>query len=131
MMAMTRKLRRALLVFAALSTLLATASPAYAQQAIITGTVTDEGAKPVAGASVTVTQVDSGNSIVALTDVSGNYRVPVQVGALQLVFSAPGFATVRRTGVELLVGQQGLVSIQMTASAEAREVIVTGEIQIK
>jgi hypothetical protein len=128
MTAMTSKVLRPCLVFVAV---LVVQASAYAQQAVISGTVVDDGAKPVAGATVTVTQVDSGNSIVAVTDVTGNYRVPVQVGALQLAFSAPGFATVRRTGVELLVGQQGLVNVQLTASSESRVVTVSGEVQIQ
>src|SRR5262249_43342142 len=86
--------------------------------------------RPVAGVSITATHIESGQKITAATDANGAYRLPVRVGAYEITYSAAGFATVQRMGVELLLGQTGIVNIQMTESSEARTVTVTGEVQL-
>ena len=49
-----------------------------------------------------------GNTFEAVTDERGGFRLPVQVGDVpRMTLQLPGFATVARSGLELLVGQQG------------------------
>ena len=71
MNAMTWKVLRPLSAFAAV---LAVPALACAQQAVISGTVTDNTGKPVASVSVTLMQVASGDKTVVSTDASGNYH---------------------------------------------------------
>jgi hypothetical protein len=120
------KVFRTTLQFAAV---LAVPAASSAQQPIIAGTVTDPAGRPVASVSVTAIHVASGDKVAAATDANGSYRIPVEVGPVELLFAAPGFATVRRTGVELLIGQQGLVNIQLTPAREPTVIVVTGDVQ--
>src|ERR1700686_2934736 len=98
----------------AVAALVALPALGYAQQAIVSGTVTDATGKPIAGVQIAATHVESGEKINTVSDTNGGYRIPVRVGPYQITFTAPGFATVNRTGVELLLGQQGIVNVQLT-----------------
>jgi hypothetical protein len=116
--------------FLTLATLLVWSGVGYAQEATIGGTVRDATGKPIAAVQVAATHVASGQTVDTVTDANGGYRIPVLVGSYVIKFSAAGFATVNRTGVELLLGQQGIVNVQMTVSTEARTITVTGEVEI-
>ena len=61
--------------------LLARPAIAVAQDATISGTVTDGAGKPLAGVMITATHVESGQTVTAVSDANGAYRVPVRVGA--------------------------------------------------
>ena len=102
----------------------------HAQQATISGTVSDATGKAVAGVKIVATHVESGEKVDTVSDNNGGYRIPVRVGPYEILYSAPGFASVNRTGVSLLLGQQGIVNIQMAASTEARTITVAGEAEI-
>src|SRR5947207_12182363 len=116
-----------------LAVALLTAWPAigYAQQAIVSGTVTDATGKKVAGVQIAATHVESGQTVNTVSDANGGYRIPILTGGYAIKFSAPGFATVNRTGIDLLLNQQGIVNIQLTASTAARTITVTGEAEIE
>src|SRR5579872_3821450 len=114
----------------AVAALVAFPALGYAQQATISGTVTDATGKPIAGVQITATHVESGEKINTVTDGNGRYRIPVRVGPYQILFAAPGFASVSRTGVDLLVDQLGIVNVQLTPSTEARTITVTAEAEI-
>ncbi|MEI4861459.1 carboxypeptidase-like regulatory domain-containing protein, partial [Klebsiella pneumoniae] len=61
--------------------LLALATPAFAQEATIVGTVTDPSGAAVADAKVTLTNVDTGVSKVLSTNESGQYvAVDIHIG---------------------------------------------------
>ena len=70
-------LRRLLAVFALL-VLLPVAG--YAQEAVLSGTVTDSTGGVLPGVTVTATHTATGNTFVAVTDAKGGYRLPVRVG---------------------------------------------------
>ena len=78
---------------------------AYAQEATLTGTVTDSTGAVLPGVTITAVNDATGNTFNAVTDERGIYRIPVRVGALSDHGGASGFTTVQRTGVQLLVGQ--------------------------
>ena len=74
------------------------------EQTLITGTITDTNGQPVIGATVRITDTNTGT----VTDFNGTYRLPAQTGDI-LIFSAVGFTTERIT-----VGQQTTIDLQLS-----------------
>ena len=79
------------------------------------------------GVTVTAVNEATGNTFNGVTDERGIYRIPVRVGAYQITVELPGFTTVTRTGVQLLVGQTASLDMQMTPSTVQETVTVTAE----
>ena len=100
---------------------------AFAQEAVISGTVADATGGVLPGVVVHAVHQASGNSFEAVTDTTGTYRLAVRVGVYEITAELAGFATVTRRGVELLVGQQAAVNLQMSPSTVQESVTVTGE----
>ena len=117
-----RILRAALVVSAAL----VFASPALAQEATLSGTISDQTNSVLPGVTITAVHTASGNTFVAATDDRGFYRLPLRTGVYRLSVELAGFATVNRS-VELLVGQQAVMNLQMAPSAVQESVTVTAE----
>ena len=98
----------------AASVLLTVPAPLYAQQeAVLSGTISDTTGGVLPGVVVRAVHEASGNSYEAVTDSAGGYRLLVRVGAYRLSAELPGFGTVTQAGVDVLVGQQVTVNIQM------------------
>ena len=116
--------RRLIMVGAILALL---PSTGYAQEAIVSGTVTDSTGGVLPGVTVTALLEASGNTFVAVTDGRGDYRLPLRVGVYRITVELAGFATVTRSGLELLVGQQAVVNLQMAPSTVQESVTVTGQ----
>src|SRR3970040_1774033 len=85
----------------------------YAQEASISGTVTDTTGGVLPGVVVRAVHEASGNSFETVTDSAGGYRLAVRVGVYRISADLTGFTAVTRTGLEVLVGQQVTVNIQM------------------
>jgi hypothetical protein len=98
-----------------------------AQEATVTGTVTDATGSVLPGVTVTAMHEATGNVFLGVTDGEGLFRIPVRVGGYQLTAELPGFATVTRTGISVLVGQAVTVNLEMKPSAVQETVTVTGE----
>ena len=98
----------------------------YAQDSTITGTAVDSTGGVLPGVTVTATNVESGNTFVAVSDDRGNFRLPVRIGNYRITAELAGFATINRT-VQMLVGQTSLVNFQMAPSTLQETVTVTGE----
>ncbi len=98
----------------------------YAQDSVMTGAVTDSTGAVLPGVTVTATNVDSGNTFVAVTDERGNFRLPVRIGNYRIAAELTGFTTVNRS-LQMLVGQTTVVSFQMAPSSLQETVTVTGE----
>src|SRR5712691_9524932 len=86
----------------------------YAQEATLSGTVSDSTGGVLPGVTVTAVHEATGNTFVGVTDASGVFRIPVRVGAYKITLELSGFATIARTGVNLLAGQTVSVPLQMT-----------------
>ena len=99
----------------------------YAQDAVLTGTITDATGGVLPGVTVTAVNDATGNSFVAVTDGTGSFRIPARVGAYRITAELSGFTTVARTGVQLLVGQTIDVDMQMNPSTIQETVTVTAE----
>src|SRR5436190_7164535 len=100
--------------------------PGYAQDSVMTGTVTDSTGGVLPGVTVTATNADSGNTFVAVSDDRGNFRLPVRIGNYRITAELAGFTTVNRT-LQMLVGQTSIVNFQMSPSTLQETVTVTGE----
>src|SRR5262245_43552841 len=97
----------------------------YAQQeATVSGTVTDSTGAVLPGVTVTATHDATGNTFLAVTDSVGTFRIPLRTGVYSLTLELPGFATVKRSGLELLVGQQATINLQMAPSTVQENVTV-------
>jgi len=110
-----------------LGALLALAGPGYAQDAVVSGTVTDTTSAVLPGVTVTALHEASGNTFEAVTDERGAYRIAVRPGVFQITTQLPGFATVTRGSLELLVGQQVVVNLQLSPSAVQESITVTAD----
>jgi len=88
----------------------------YAQEATLSGTVTDSTGGVLPGVVVRALHEASGNTFETVTDERGAYRIPVRIGVYRVTAELPGFTTVTRSGLEVLVGQQDVVNLQMSPS---------------
>ena len=120
---MFRVLVRILMICA----LIAVPASGYAQEAVLTGTVTDSTGGVLPGVTVVAVNEATGNRFEAVTDENGIYRIPARVGAYRITTELQGFGTVTRTGVQLLVGQTAAVNVQMAPSTLQETVTVTAE----
>src|SRR6185436_13860953 len=95
----------------ALGTSVALPALGYAQEASVSGIVTDSTGGVLPGVTITALHQATGNTFVAVTDERGAYRLPVRIGAYRVTAELPGFATVARA-LELLVGQDASLNLQ-------------------
>jgi hypothetical protein len=100
---------------------------AYAQEATLSGTVTDTTGGVLPGVTVTAVHEASGNTFEGVTDERGVFQIPLRTGAYRITAQLQGFAVITRSGLELLVGQQAVVNLQLSPSTVQESVTVTGE----
>jgi len=99
----------------------------FAQEAVLTGTITDATGAVLPGVTVQATHESSGNTFEAVTDGRGVYRIPARIGTYKITAQLTGFGVATRQGVELLVGQTLTLNLQMSPSTLQETVTVTGE----
>ena len=107
--------------------LLAWPLAAHAQDATLNGSVRDNTGAVLPGVTVTATHEAAGTTFVSVTDERGLYRVPVRAGVYRVSAELPGFTTVLRPGVELLLGRQVTLDLELAVSGVQETVTVTGE----
>jgi hypothetical protein len=107
--------------------LLAIPALARAQEATISGTITDTTGGVLPGVVVTAVHEASGNTFEAVTDGAGGYRISVRIGTYRLRLELPGFAPLERAGLQMQVGQQAVVSLQMSPATLQESVTVTAD----
>src|SRR3977135_177381 len=89
----------------------------------ITGTVVDSSGRLIANANVSITNVATGINRTVTTNEDGLYIAPNLLPAsYELTFTAPGFRTDVRSGVELTVGATVALNMTMQVSG-AKEVV--------
>lgn len=104
------------------------AVPTFAQDASLTGTVTDETKAVLPGTTVTATNLETGATSVGVTDGRGDYRLPkLPPGKYKVEAELPGFGAVIVASVELLVGQNGAVPFTLRVASVGEALTVTGE----
>ena len=100
---------------------------ASAQEATLTGQVTDATGAVLPGVVVRAIHEATGTTTEVVTDGRGGFRIPTRIGAHQITAELAGFTTVTRTGLSLSVGQEIVVNLQMSPSTVQETVTVTGE----
>lgn len=107
-------------------------SPAQAQvSGSIQGAVIDPSAAPIAAATVTATNTETGAVREAKTDEAGRYRlVWLPVGNYQLSVGKPGFEDELRAGVRLVLGQEAVVNFRLQLTTVQSEVRVVDDARI-
>ena len=99
---------------------------AHAQEAAVSGIISDSSGGVLPGVAVRAVHEATGNAFETVTDERGAYRLAVRVGAFRITAQLQGFNTITRA-VELLVGQTGVLNLQMSPAGVAETVTVTAE----
>ncbi|MGH9663301.1 MAG: carboxypeptidase regulatory-like domain-containing protein, partial [Bryobacteraceae bacterium] len=125
----TGRARRFSGLFPCASILVVSAGLAWSQVgASISGNVVDSSGSRVDGVTVTVKSLDTGAMRSVTTDDSGNYRVlALPVGPQQVSAQKKGFKESIRKGVNLQVGQDAVVNLQLVVGEVAEQVTVSAE----
>ncbi len=106
---------------------LALSNIAYAQTARIGGTVTDATNAVVPGATLTIVNVDTNDTRVAVSNERGQYHVPfLPSGRYMVTCELPGFQTIRREGIVLETDQEVRVDFPLKPGALTESVTVVG-----
>ena len=109
-------------------------APAWAQTTgagAISGTVTDANQAMIPGATVTVTNTDTGVVHSYTTNGAGLYRAPFLLpGHYTVTASASGFSRAQATNITLLVGQTLTIDLALPVQATSTTVEVQGNNQI-
>ena len=113
--------------FIVVGAILALPVVASAQEAVLSGTVTDSTGAVLPGVTIRAVLEASGNNFEGVTDQRGIYRIPVRVGGYKITAELQNFTTVTRSGVELLVGQTAVIDMQLAPSSIAEAVTVTAD----
>lgn len=94
--------------------------------ATLTGTVTDPSGAVIAGARLSVTNVNTGTTRAATTNAQGLYSAPNLVpGTYEVRAEAQGLATRSQTGVVLTVGATEVLNLQLSVAQVSEKVQVT------
>src|SRR5580692_10841880 len=97
----------------------------FAQQANIVGTVTDPSGAVVPNVAVTLTNTDTGRSVVIPTNDAGQYvAVDLQIGHYKVKAEAKGFKVSEQKDIVLTVGDRIRVDFQMQMGAAQETVTV-------
>jgi carboxypeptidase family protein len=99
----------------------------YAQEAVLSGTITDSTGSVLPGVALKAVHEASGNSFEGVTDGRGVYRIPVRIGVYRITAELSGFTSVSRSGLQLLVGQTAVINLQMSPGNVTEAVTVTGQ----
>lgn len=93
----------------------------------ISGVVSDQQGAVVANATVNARNIGTNESRSATTDSEGRYRFPnLSIGNYEITVQANGFAKYVRTGVELLLNQEAVVSASLKTTT-VEEVVTINE----
>ncbi len=105
--------------------LMASALCAFGQEATIVGSVTDPSGASVAGASVTLTDRETGQEHHFVTGGQGEYVAPdIHIGHYTVRVEATGFKAEERKDITLQVGDRARVDFQMQVGTTKETVTV-------
>lgn len=94
----------------------------------LSGSVTDPSGALVSGADVTVQNLDTGASRKTTTNDAGRYEATsLPVGNYEVTASKRGLASMTRTGVHLVIGQDAEVDIRMKIVGSRQQVVVNAD----
>jgi hypothetical protein len=120
------RMRNASLVF--LAFLLCSASPTFAQDASLIGSVVDGTKAALPGTTITATSLDTGRASTTVSDERGEYRLrSLPPGRYKVQAELSGFSTVVVPEIELLVAQNRSLPFHMQVASLSETLTVTGE----
>jgi outer membrane receptor protein involved in Fe transport len=119
-------------IFTAFILSFALGSSAFAQSTAINGTiegtVKDEQGALLPGVTVTVTNIDTGEQRVAVTNESGLYRAPLlSLGTYRVSAELQGFKKFEQTGVSLRAGQTAVIDVALAVGVLSETITVTAD----
>jgi len=122
-----RRFGRTRFALVALFVAMCWSQPVHAQVAAsIAGMVTDSSGAPVASATETAKNTETGAVRTAITDDAGRYQiVSLAIGPYEVSVSKSGFQEAIRAGIRLVVGQEAIVDLTLQISAVKSEVRVS------
>jgi Carboxypeptidase regulatory-like domain/TonB dependent receptor-like, beta-barrel len=107
------------------------ARPLAQSQAIngtIEGTITDQSGAAIPGVSVTVSNVDTGDTRVVVSNDAGVYRAPLlPLGRYRVTAELQGFRRFEQQGLTLSAGQTAVINISLSVGNMSEAVTVTSE----
>jgi hypothetical protein len=97
---------------------------AQSNYAVVRGSILDPQHRPIPGAHITITSNGTGTQREVVSNSSGLYEIDaLQPGAYSLVVDSQGFSKATQ-GIDLEVGQQATLDVQLSVGAEAQSVTV-------
>lgn len=127
------KLFRAVLLLAAAALLVLSAAPLMAQSSTtggLTGTVTDPSGAVISGATVTITNLGTGQVRNVTTDANGSYKFnQLQPGNYSVTFAASGFQTLEVPSITINITETSVVNRGLQVGAQTQQVTVESTAQ--
>ncbi len=94
----------------------------------ILGNVSDQSKAPLPGATITLKNLDTGQTRSLVTDQAGNYRAPgLGLGSYEVRAELSGFQPKVRTGIALTVGREAVVDFALGLASVTETIVVQGE----
>src|SRR5689334_22645573 len=94
----------------------------------ISGVVQDTSGAVIAGATVTIREVDTGIARTLTSDAGGRYIAPnLPIGNYEVRGQQSGFQTEIRSGITLTVGREEVVNLTLGVGQQTQSVTVTAE----
>jgi hypothetical protein len=116
---------------AAFMVVMSVAHPLAQSQAIngtIEGTITDQSGAVLPGVSVTVANLDTGDTRVVVTNETGVYRAPLlSLGRYRVSAELQGFKKFEQQGLTLSAGQAAVINVILSVGNLSEVVTVTSE----
>ncbi len=109
--------------------------PSFAQSqavnATVEGTVVDESAAALPGVTVTLVNIDTGDTRVVVTNGRGVYRAPLlSLGRYRITAELQGFKKFEQQGLTLSAGQTAVINVVLSVGNLAETITVTREAPI-
>jgi hypothetical protein len=119
---------RAIVALLAVVALWTPAAVAQTATGSISGVVEDESKGAIPGASVVVTNVDTGIARTVTTDQGGRYHVPGLIsGHYEVQAQLQGFQTAIRKGIQMTIGAEPVVDLVLQVGIVTETTIVTAQ----
>jgi hypothetical protein len=97
----------------------------------IEGTISDESGAALPGVSVTLSNLDTGDTRVVVTNEAGAYRAPLlPLGRYRVAAELQGFKKFEQQGLTISAGQSAVINVTLSVGSVAETVTVTSEAPI-
>ena len=98
------------------------------QDVAVSGTVADATDAVLPGVTVTATMTDTGTTFIGVTDALGHYAITaLRSGRYTIKAELPGFASVVRDNISLLVGQHAVLDFKMSMASVLETITVNAD----